>query len=245
MSNPDIDSVVLDAGTLAFTNRVLSSESLAAQIADRIRRRIPTSVIRQSDGELGFIRYAQQSQAGRTPTRAWYMYNAGWLKRYGVEGADYAEIGRALLYAGKNADYLGCPIAGTYWDDFASYTAFPERTQFVDQFYPLFWEAAGRVGPILRMSSIMVLHHEATAVCEALVEKYDLDVATGFPLNNWRDHTEARMAVMESDAGIILVSGGPMGKAFCVDLARDSGRVVLDVGEALGKVWCKWKGASP
>jgi len=40
-------------------------------------------------------------------------------------------------------------------------------------------------------------------------------------------------------AHTVLVTGGPSGKRFVVELAEQTGRVVLDVGGALEKVWCR------
>jgi pyruvate/2-oxoglutarate dehydrogenase complex dihydrolipoamide dehydrogenase (E3) component len=43
--------------------------------------------------------------------------------------------------------------------------------------------------------------------------------------------------VSESDADLVLLSGGASGKVLAVRLAQATGKVVLDVGEALNGVW--------
>ena len=233
MSN-EITDIDLTSVQMEFTNKILSSEALACQIVHRIKHKIPTSVIRASDGERGFISHYLGGP------REWFMNTPAWVKRYGLEGADFKEIGRRLLEAGTKADYLGCPIAGLYWPCFAAYKRFPERTQFVDQFFPLFWEAAGHVKSILNMGKVVVLHREYQGVVDALRRKYGLSKGvSGIRLDSWRDHEAVMASVNDHNPDIILVSGGPSGKPLCVDLAHHTGAVVLDCGEALGSLWVK------
>ena len=232
----EITDIDLNEEQLQFTNRILSSEALACQIVDRIKKKIPTSVIRMSDGERGFMQHYLGGP------REWFMNTPGWVKRYGLEGADFKEVGRRLLEAGRTADYLACPIAGLYWPSFNTYGMFPERTQFIDQFYPLMWEAAGHVKSILNLGAVLVLHREWEIGVNLLVKKYGMAKGVaGMRLDSWRDHAGVLEVADQFNADIILVSGGPSGKSLCVDLAERTGAVVLDCGEALGTVWVEAK----
>lgn len=236
MEQPSITNVNLTSDQLNFTNKILSSEALACQIVDRIKKHIPTSVVRMSDGERGFINHYMGGP------KEWFMNTPEWVKRYGLEGADFKETGRCLLEAGKKADYLACPIAGLYWPSFNTYSMFPERTQFIDQFFPLFFEAAGHAGEILNMGKVVVLHREYQGVVDALKRKYGLGKGvSGIRLDSWRDHEAVMASVNDHNPDIILVSGGPSGKPLCVDLAHHTGAVVLDCGEALGSLWVEPK----
>lgn len=227
------DRVLLTEDQLAFTDKMLSSEALAAQIIDRIKRRIPTSVIRMSDGERGIIAHSQ----GAVMTG--FMRNPEWLKRYGLDGADLAQVGNDLLWAGMKADYLACTISGLFWNEYKVDNYFNSRSRFIDQFYPRLWETTGRVGAILRAGPVLVLHRNHKELVPILTQKYDLKGATGMPLNSWRDQARLLTALTNHPATTILVSGGASGKPFCVRLAQATGKVVLDVGEQLTTSWGK------
>lgn len=232
MSQPNIADVMLTPKQKEFTDKLMSSEGFAAQIVDRIKRKLPTSVARFSDGERGFIKHGQGG------AREWFMNTEDWLKRYGVEGANLAKIGRDVLLAGQRADYVGIPLAGVYWPCFDTFSLFPERKRFVDHYYPLIWEACGYVGAILSVGRVFVLHREFEAVLSDLRAKYGIRAdSSGMRLDSWRDH-ECILDTLPAHPGdIVLVSGGPSGKLLCVNLAQKTGAVVLDVGEAMGACW--------
>lgn len=224
--------VNLDGSKLAFTNKILSSDAFAAQIIDRIKKRTPTSAIRMSDGERGFI---VASQTGRIST---FMKNDKWLKEYGLLGSNHIEVGNSLLEAGKCADYLACTISGVFREVYNTHKFFPNRKQFVDQFYPKLWNATGRTKDVLNAGSVLVLHRKPQMIVDGLIRKYGLEKGCdGMVLDSWKDQACLLDEVGKHDAEIVLVSGGPSGKKFCVDLAQQTGKVVLDVGCALGNVW--------
>jgi hypothetical protein len=70
-----------------------------------------------------------------------------------------------------------------------------------------------------------------------LYHKYHAD-ARGFVLDSWKDHTNLIREVKQLPHKLVLVAGGASGKAFIVDLARETGKVVLDTGEATTDKWC-------
>ena len=227
---PRFSTICLNDSELEFTNKILSSDALAAQIITRIKRKIPTSVIRMADGERAFIAHSK----GDEPES--FMLDPNWLKRYGVIGADMKAVGRDLVEAGNSADYLACTISGLAWPNFDVYKHFPERQRFIDQFFPYFWEAKNRTGCILRAADVLVLHREHAKFVPMLSKKYGATI-TGLGLDSWKDHEKLIDRVKSSNAGTVLVSGGPSGKLFCVKLARETGKVVLDIGEAIGRAW--------
>lgn len=230
-SGPCFDLVELSSDELAFTNKILSSDALAAQIITRIKQRIPTSVIRMSDGERAIMEFAV---SGKT---AGFLKDPAWLKRYGLEGADLKSVGENLTAAGMKADYLACTISGLFWEIFKVHDRFPQRAQFIDQFYPQLWAATDRVGAVLRAGPVLVLHRQHADIVPKLTFKYGLAGADGMMLNSWKDQPALLDKVAAHPAQTVLVSGGASGKPFAVALAQATGKVVLDVGEALTGVW--------
>lgn len=71
-SGPCMDKVLLNEADLAFTNKILSSDALAAQLITRIKQRTPTSVIRMSDGERAIIEYSQ------TGKKSSFLHDTNW-----------------------------------------------------------------------------------------------------------------------------------------------------------------------
>ena len=225
------ESKPIAAEDVVFCNKMLSSDALAVIIISRIQNRTPTSVIRTSDGERAIIAY---SKGGPLTD---FTRNPAWLKRYGLTGADLKQVGCDLLWAGKNADFLACTVSGVHLKDFRVHPYF-ERQQYIDQFYPQLWSATDRVGSVLRAGPVLVLHREHERIVPVLKDRYGCEV-TGMMLDSWRDHENLLATLPKSAARTILVSGGASCKAFCVRLAAASGKVVLDVGEALTGSWVK------
>ena len=230
---PCFDKIVMDDARRDFCNRILSSDALAALLIDRVRNHEPTSLIRMSDGERAFMAHAQGAD------KTHFMRDPAWLSRYGLTGCDPKKVGNDLLWAGKEADFLACTISGLFWDIYVLHTFFPERRQFIDQFWPQLMACTDRVGALLRSGPTLVLHREHASIVPVLSTKHNLVDCSGMRLDSWRDHEHLMGAVATHHARIVLVSGGASGKAFIVRLAKATGKVVLDVGEAMQGCWVK------
>lgn len=228
---PCFDKIEMNDENLAFCNRILSSDALAALLIDRVRRSVPTSLIRLSDGERAYMAYAQGEE------KAPFMRDPKWLARYGLTDCDPKKVGRELLECGNQADYLACTISGLFWDIYKLHPYFSNRPQFIDQFWPALMACTDRVGALLRSGPTLVLHREQHAIVPALRDRYGLVDCNGMELNSWKDHEGLYEAVGAHHAKLVLVSGGASGKAFIVKLAQKTGKVVLDVGEAMQGCW--------
>ena len=217
---------------IAHLQKTVSSESLAALITHRLINRIPTSVIRMSDGERAAINVAE---GGDTIAE---FRNEAWLNRYGLMGANMKEVGANLLKAGKEADFLACSISGLYLAPYRTWPFFKDRTCFCDQFYPQLWSAMERIGSVFAVSrgGIIVLHRSADVLANRLHDKYRV-YAFGMHLNSWKDHAGILRDIAKRPEGLVLVSGGASGKWLCVQIAKATGKVVLDIGEAMETVW--------
>ena len=218
---------------LAYCSKVLSSDALATMIVHRVLMGIPTSLIRMSDGERSLIECTKGNPV--IPEQQ----DERWLARYGLLGADLKKVGEKLLEAGRTADYLACSISGVYLPQYRTWEYFPEREVFVDQFFATLWEATDRVGAVLSSApkGVVVLHREAPQIAARLIARYGIK-ATGVVLNSWKDHERILNTTTAQKEQIFLVSGGPAGKWLCVQLAKISGSVVLDIGESMG-IWAK------
>jgi hypothetical protein len=227
----------LDTSERDFVSKILSSEALAILIMDRIIRGVPTSVVRMADGEKALLDVAHD-----LPPRH-FLLDEAWLTKYGLAGKDLKEIGRDLLWAGMHADFFAPAVSGVFVPGYNVHQYFPDREQFIDQFYHRQWWDRGRVKAVMHAGPVMVLTRNHKDVAQRLRELYDLprNYLFSHRLDSWRDQEAAQEAVQASAAELVLVTGGPSGKRWIVEMARDTGRVVLDLGGALEKVWCRSK----
>ncbi len=230
---PEFDDLNLTPDLISFCYKILSSDALAALILDRLKKGQSASVIRMSDGERAFMAHAQ----GAAPTA--FMKDPSWLARYGLTGIDQKKVGKDLLWAGQNADFLACTISGVFDASYRVHPYFPKRQHFIDQFWPTLWWATDRVASVLRHGPVMVLHREHVSIVPVLRAKYQLTAVEGRSLDSWKDHDRLIAEMKNHPTRLMLVSGGASGKAFCVRLAQQAHKVVLDVGESLQGIWVK------
>jgi len=223
----DFQDIDLTEDQLAFTNKILGSDALAAQLITRIKHRQATSVIRMSDGERGTI---DHGQGGKLP---WFLNTPDWVKEYGMEGSDFKQVGKDLLVAGNEADYLACTISGVYAPHFNVVKYFPEREQFVSSFFVNQMNATGVWKPILSQAPVIVVHRHYELMVQKLKQKYGLNDVTGYRLDDWKGQSNIGAALKGKPYSIVLVSGGPIGKPWMVKLAQETGHCVLDVGAGM------------
>lgn len=224
--NREFGSIDLTKDQLAFTNKILDSDALAAQVITKIKHKQGMSLIRMSDGEGAFINYALNNVLPSFVNRAW-------LTQFGLLDADLKQIGRDLLVAGKDADYLGCTISGVFDDKYNLHQYFPKRKQFISAFYPTLWKALRRWGNVLHGTPIIVLNREHERIVTELDNAYDFKLnITGYQLNGWEDHKVLEERIAKLPYSIVLVSGGPSGKVWMTGLAKRTGHCVLDIGQS-------------
>lgn len=226
---PQFSDINLTKEQWDFTDKILDSDALAAQLITRIKRQQPTSVIRMSDGERGFI--ALSKGANRT----WYM-NDDWLREYGLAGLDtegLKNVGKQLCIAGYEADYLACTISGVYWDDFNVHQYFPNRKQFISSFYVRAMAKNDTWKHVLNQAPVYLLHRNHTQLENDFRKRYPASPITSLKLDSWKDQENVTDWITGMGYCIVLVSGGPSAKAWIPDLAKKTGCCVLDVGAGL------------
>lgn len=222
--HPEFKDIDLTQEQLGFTNKTLDSDSLAAQLITRVKHFQPTSIIRMGDGERGLIEYGK---GGPPP---WFLKDTAWVREYGLDGANFRELGCALLTAGAEADYLGPSIASLFREDFNVAKYFLQREQFVPVFFVSLMNCTGRWDVLLHLAPVIVLHRHHTIVAQQLKKKYGLVSVMSYALDNMKDQPGIAEALLSVPYSIVLVSGGPAGKPWMVNLARETGHCVIDVG---------------
>ena len=213
-------------------HKMLNSDALAALLVDALLSGTPTSVVRMSDGERALM---QLSETGETVD---FLQDQEWLKKYGLYGADLACVGRRLIQANREATFVASTISGLYLSAFNCFKWSAERKHLISSFYAYELVNSGRIQSIMDVSGgVLVLHRRGPELAQMIYHKYRAD-ARGFVLDSWKDHASLLKEVKQCPHKLVLVSGGASGKPFCVDIARETGKTVLDVGEALADKIC-------
>lgn len=227
----DLFHTTLDDNQKSIVKKIISPESLAAIIVDKIRRKESLSVVRVSDGERYFIKHSQGIPLPNIIT------NPQWQQKYGVMGADHIKIGSELLDEGMKADYLCPSISGIYNGEFNCWEFFKDRECFADWAFPALLLKLDRIAPIVVASQqVLVLHSRANEICDKLSKKYPV-IFIPIEFNSWKDQTEAYTKIKRNKAQLVLVAGGPSAKPWMVKVARECNKVVLDIGQALEDQW--------
>jgi hypothetical protein len=229
----DFDNINLQTIDNHFLYNTIDSDALAIIIIDRIRRKTPTSLIRTSDGERMII--TRRDHYG-------YLKNNVWLKKYGLLDADMEKVREDLIDAANTADFLSCTPSGLC-EKHSSYRTndlFNQRDKYFSHFYTTYWKSGNRIEDVVRTpkNGVLILHRDVDTLVPKFIKRYKIK-CEGFALDSWEDHNNVIEWVNSKEAELVLVSGGASGKALIVKMARITGKVVLDVGQALGDQWAE------
>ena len=200
-------------------------------IGHNIRANIPTSLIRMGDGEAEIMRAARGGRKNIS------LYNVHWLAKLGLIGTDLTVVAQGLLRAGSEATFLAPADKGLYFPLYDIYSYFPDRSSFVGIEYPQIWHTMGVIKNMLTTIPVLILHRDASTYAATLSRIYKTDSIFGIELGSWKDHAKIKLKINKivaaHDIKLLLVSGGPAGKALIVDLAKITGKVVIDIGSKM------------
>ena len=216
--------------------KYLDPTAFAIIVGDKISRGEGFSVVRVGDGEREIIEAAEEGRA--------ICFDLQWKLRYGLlaPGGEIntADLREQLRWAGNNATFFGPNIAALCLPRFSLYGYFQPRERYIDALFSYAWYARGIVKDFLKLGKIFIACRNWTNVRDALVKTYGLAYSghiVGVELDNWSDCARAQNCALRSDAPIVLVAGGPIGKSLVVSIAENSDKAVLDVGSALQAKW--------
>lgn len=211
-----------------------SSDALLLFVCDAIHRRLPLSTVRLGDGERCLIEYVL------TGTMSRYLMDPIWLKEYGLYEADLQKVGRSLLNAAKEVDYL-CPnISGLTLPKYEIISVLPPRERYYEGLYAHTWLYMGRVKELMDYpGGVGIVCRNSKEVADRLFMKFGRNLlhAEHTEYGSWRDYPSALEAIGKMKTNLVLVSAGPSGKYLCVEASKKWGKVVLDTGSALVRHW--------
>lgn len=184
----------------------------------------PLSVVRAGDGERAIIEF---SRGGKL---APFLQDARWLAGRGLTGADLVEVGCSLVRAFQDADYFAPNPSGVWVKGYDLHDLIAPKERYCETFFLRMWKDLGFLPSLFNAAPSIILHRDAEQIAAKLRLAYPFQPIAAVPLDGWQTHSAVFDQVRAINHPLVLVSGGPAGKELVVKLARDLGRVVLDVG---------------
>lgn len=217
---------------IATAKRFISPDAFFIIVANALCRKEKLSAIRMGDGEKALMLYAQGKPM-------WdFLRDEGWLKEYGLWGADLKQVGEMLIKAANDADWF-CPnIYGVQKGNYDVIGMVKPRQLYVEGLYTYAWGYMGRADTMLKYDGgAGIVCRNAKIVAENLQKKYGIEKIEYAEYSNWTDYATALQGIMAMKAGLVLCSTGAGGKYLPIEAANITGKVILDAGSAMIKHW--------
>lgn len=187
----------------------------------------PLSAVRMSDGEDEVLLYCQSHLTTETMLR----FPREWNDKFGVTGITCGEIGDRMKRAAREATYFAPDGERNFLRQH-----FGLRERLLHVTWPDDISNDVKAEWFKRAAHVAILCRSTEsyeAICKYTPEAVQI---THIPLGHWTESEEAIRSVEDSDARLVLYSGGPSGKYIGPELAK-RGKVALDVGHAVHEWW--------
>ena len=213
--------------------KYLCSTAFCFLVCDALRKGKGMTVVRAGDGERTII------QASKGFLHSKFLHDELWLKRYGVLDYPIDILGKEIVAAGNAATWFGPNVAGLWKLDYSLHDFFDIRQHYISALYPHMWAHCGYVSSILWMGKVFIACRGVQKKIDDMTKRHQLTrgCLVGTELDSYHDHDVVCDAARSSDAGLVIISGGPTGKRLIGRIADGNNKVVLDCGNGLMSRW--------
>ena len=218
---------------LEKAKKYICSTAFCFLVYDALCKGQSLTAVRAGDGEAAIIRASKGS-----PIAA-FLRDQEWLRRYGVLDYPLDLLGEEIIAAGNEATWFGPNIAGLGLGHYSLYAFFNSRQHYIPALFPHMWAYCGHVRPVIRIGKVFVACRNYNRQMRSMTKSYEVSRGhiVGMELNSYHDHDVVCEAARSSDAGLVVISGGPTGKALIGRIANGTNKVVLDCGNGLISRW--------
>ena len=218
---------------LEAAKKYICSTAFCVLVCDALLRGAGLTAIRMGDGEAAIIR------ASKGLPYAAFLNIEEWLRRYGVLDYPLDKLGEELVIAGNAATWFGPSIAGLWYKKYALHGFFHLRQHYICSLFPHMWAYAGYVNDVIAIGKVFVACRNNDKKIHDMTKKYGVVEGhiVGIELDSYHDHDAVCEAARSSDAGLVVISGGPTGKSLIGKIAEGNNKVVLDCGNGLISRW--------
>ena len=209
--------------------KTIGSKAIYALIGDALARKKSVSLIRVADGERAIL----ETKDAKTFT---YFEKTmpGWNKKYGVEDMPLDRLQAELLEAGNTCTFFAPSVSGISLPHYNLYDLYKPRRMYIDNFFADDWTKEMIEKLFNASKGVFILHREHEDIIKNFQKNYNSSIRfSGAKKDSWKDNDDAINAAIQSDAQLILFSGGPAGKIIGPKIAAAKNKIVLDIGHAL------------
>ncbi len=215
--------------------RTVSAYAFFYMLGDALINKKPLSNVRMGDGELTLLQdcYAKRGTPGYFDTPI-TTYADDKLQKMGIYGITYHELYRRLLIAGNESTHFAPSVSGLTRDDYDLYSHFDDRRQYIDNFYVNIWNDQMKAELYKQAGTVLFIHRSLeTADAIQINLQRHLNVRVNFlRLSSWDESSSVIDRACNDPASLVLFSGGPGSKYISPEIANNSGKIVLDIGNA-------------
>lgn len=215
--------------------RTVSAYAFFYMLGDALINKTPLSNVRMGDGELTLIKDC----LAKLDTTEYFdrpitTYPDDKLKKMGIYGITYHDLHRRLLIAGHESTHFAPSVSGLTRDDYDLYSCFDERPHYIDNFYVNIWNDQMKAELYKQAGTVLFIHRslETADALQINLQKH-LGVRVNFlRLSSWDESAAVIDKACNDPAQLVLFSGGPGSKYISPEIADNSGKIVLDIGNA-------------
>jgi len=223
----------LDTETLKISNKIISPTAFYFQVGDALLNKKPLSTVRMGDGENLLYKDCLRAHLDDKQRTTVKSQTEEWRKKLGINGISYKELKKRIEIAANTCTHFAPSISGLVMPEYNLFNLFAERNVYIDNFFVNVWDFNQKANLYNCAQHVLFIHrnvYTADAIQNNL-KKY-LGVKVSFiKLDNWKETKTVIKRAQDSDAKLVLFSGGPAGKYMSPEIAQ-SNKVVLDIGNA-------------
>jgi hypothetical protein len=210
---------------------MLNNETFFDIVIKALKAREPFSTVRMSDGEHKIINWARTPGLNPATLIDNALFDAGWHKRFGTKGIRADKILDRLETAFNNCTYF-CP------GDSIHYRFPPHKNELVDNSYHYEWTRAQRTELLKTAGRVFVVNRDWTVYDKIYSTAPDVKMYF-VALDNWTQTSDVIETLLEEDAPLVLLSGGPASKHLAPIVSQMSKipKMVLDIGQGADAWW--------
>lgn len=237
--------VPLSTANLARCQNTIGPNTFYMLIQDALITNKPVSVVRMGDGDVIVNRFAR-SVSSDTLVRAPIAYcfldqyaelDSHWLETFGCNLIPAGMLRERSIYAAEKCTYYAPQIMGMQNETWKVAEYYPLRERYVDNWFVRQWNQPMQEQLFRLAGHVLIIHGEEQVrkrVC-ARIETQGVH-AEAIHMNHWNEAEAVIEQARQSQARLVLFAGGPANKYISPRIA-ESGKVVIDVGQALAKEW--------
>lgn len=216
-----------------IANNTISAYAFYYMAIDALETGRSLSTVRMGDGERTILEEITNTEMEIPLT----CYDDAWHQRMGTFGISKMELYSRLMYAGNQCSHFAPSVSGLVHSTFDLYSYFDPRDRYLDNFFVNIWGDPYKA-LLFKAAGHVLFIHRNRATADAIQKRartyFDVKV-TYLEMSKWQESEDIIDKAVETDARLVLFSGGPASKYISPRIAEQSKvpKVVLDIGNSV------------